>query len=129
MADESVFTHRDAEKILNNHACDYINIKFAKSGGMLEADLVDQVAEQHHIACMLGGMLESRIALTAKVHFAMAHENIRFYDLDTCLIGHKEDPVTGGVSYRGMKLILTDEPGIGADVAEDYLKRLEQVII
>jgi L-alanine-DL-glutamate epimerase-like enolase superfamily enzyme len=78
---------------------------------------------------MLGGMLESRIALTAKVHFAMAHENIRFYDLDTCLIGHKEDPVTGGVSYRGMKLILTDEPGIGADVAEDYLKRLEQVII
>lgn len=129
MADESVFTHHDAERIIRHKACSYINIKFAKSGGILEAGLINKLAEQHQIPCMMGGMLESRVALTAKVHFAMATENIRFYDLDTCLLGHKEDPVMGGVSFSGMKLSLSDTPGIGADVDPDYLKKLEQIVI
>ena len=116
MADESVFTHHDAKRLIRNKACDFINIKFAKSGGIREAIRINKVAEENNIACMLGGMLESRMALTAKVHFAMAHDNIQFYDLDTCLLGHKEDPVIGGVQYNGMELVLNDSPGIGADV-------------
>jgi L-alanine-DL-glutamate epimerase-like enolase superfamily enzyme len=129
MADESVFTHHDAERIIRNHACAYINIKFAKSGGIHEALLINEVAEKNNIACMMGGMLESRVALTAKVHFAMAKNNVKFYDLDTCLIGHTVDPVIGGVTYSGMHLQLTDAPGIGADVDNDYLEKLEQVVI
>jgi o-succinylbenzoate synthase len=129
MADESVFTHHDAERIIRNNACDYINIKFAKSGGIHEAKLINEVAEKSGIDCMLGGMLESRIALTAKVHFAMAFDNIKFYDLDTCLLGHKEDPVIGGVTYNNMQLQLNDAIGIGADVDENYLKKLERVVV
>jgi len=129
MADESVFTHHDAERIIRNKACAYINIKFAKSGGIHEAGLINAVAEKNHIACMMGGMLESRVALTAKVHFAMANNNIKFYDLDTCLLGHLTDPVTGGVTYSGMQLQLSDAPGIGADVDNAYLEKLEQVVV
>lgn len=129
MADESVFTHHDAERIIRNKACAYINIKFAKSGGIREAIRINEVAEKNNIACMMGGMLESRVALTAKVHFAMAHDNIRFYDLDTCLLGHLKDPVTGGVTYSGMQLQLTDAPGIGADVDDAYLSTLEQTVV
>lgn len=129
MADESVFTHYDAERIIRNHACAYINIKFAKSGGIHEALLINEVAEKNNIACMMGGMLESRVALTAKVHFAMAKNNVKFYDLDTCLIGHTLDPVIGGVTYSGMHLQLTDAPGIGADVDNAYLEKLEQVVM
>lgn len=129
MADESVFTHHDAARIISNNACHYINIKFAKSGGIREAIRINEIAEQHHIQCMLGGMLESRIALTAKVHFAMAMENIKFYDLDTCLLGHQEDPVKGGVSYAGMELQLADAYGIGADVDDQYLSKLAHIII
>lgn len=129
MADESVFTHHDAERIIRNKACAYINIKFAKSGGIQEALLINEVAEKNHITCMMGGMLESRLALTAKVHFAMAKDNIKFYDLDTCLLGHLVDPVVGGVSYSGMHLQLSDAPGIGADVDNAYLEKMEQIII
>lgn len=129
MADESVFTHYDAERLIRNKACAYINIKFAKSGGILEAIKINQVAAENGIICMLGGMLESRVALTAKVHFAMAFDNIRFYDLDTCLLGHQKDPVIGGVKYQGMELLLDDSPGIGADVDPAYLKTLEQTSI
>ncbi len=129
MADESVFTHHDAERIIRNHACSFINIKFAKSGGIHEALLINEVSEKNNIACMMGGMLESRIALTAKVHFAMAKQNVKFYDLDTCLLGHLADPVIGGVTYSGMHLQLSDAPGIGADVDHAYLEKLEQVAI
>ena len=129
MADESVFTHHDAERIIRNKACAYINIKFAKSGGIHEALLINEVAEKNNIPCMMGGMLESRVALTAKVHFAMAKHNIHFYDLDTCLLGHLEDPVTGGVTYSGMHLNLSDAPGIGADVDDAYLSKLESIVI
>jgi L-alanine-DL-glutamate epimerase-like enolase superfamily enzyme len=129
MADESVFTHYDAERIIRNKACRYINIKFAKSGGIHEAILINKVAENNKIVCMLGAMLESRLALTAKVHFAMAFENIQFYDLDTCLLGMLQDPVTGGAKYNGMFLELSDSIGIGADVDNAYLKKMESTII
>ena len=129
MADESVFTHHDAERIIRNKACAYINIKFAKSGGINEAILINKVAEENNISCMLGSMLESRLALTANVHLAMASDNIKFYDLDTCLLGQLKDPVIGGVTYNGMHLEISDAIGIGADVDDAYLKELESVII
>jgi L-alanine-DL-glutamate epimerase-like enolase superfamily enzyme len=129
MADESVFTHYDAERIIRNNAATYINIKFAKSGGINEAIKINAVAEKNNMNCMLGSMLESRLALTANVHFAMANKNIIFYDLDTCLLGQLADPVINGMSYDGMKLIVPDGIGIGADVDDAYLKNVEQVII
>ena len=129
MADESVFTHRDAERLIRNNACAYINIKFAKSGGIREALRINQVAEKNGIACMMGGMLESRLALTAKVHVAIACKNIQFYDLDTCLLGHLTDPVVGGAQFKGMELSVTDQHGIGADVSESFLSGLEKIVV
>ena len=78
---------------------------------------------------MQGGMLESRLSLTANVHFAMAFKNICFFDLDTCLLGHLVDPVIGGCKYNGMQLELDDLPGIGADVDQEYLDQLQKVIV
>jgi L-alanine-DL-glutamate epimerase-like enolase superfamily enzyme len=69
-------------------------------------------------------MLESRVALTAFAHFAMAHNNITFYDMDTCLLGHTEDPVTGGVRFNGYLVEVPDSPGIGADVDQNFLTRI-----
>jgi len=129
MADESVYTHHDAERIIRNKAATYINIKFAKSGGINEAIKINQIAEKNNMQCMQGGMLESRLALTANVHFAMAFKNICFFDLDTCLLGHLQDPVIGGCTYNDTQLEIEDAPGIGADVNQGYLDGLKKVIV
>lgn len=129
MADESVYTHHDAKRIIRNRAASYVNIKFAKSGGIREAIKINEVAELNGVQCMIGSMLESRLALSANVHFAMAHKNVVFFDLDTCLLGQLEDPVLGGVEYAGMDLHVTDAPGIGADVDQSYLDKCVAVII
>jgi L-alanine-DL-glutamate epimerase-like enolase superfamily enzyme len=78
---------------------------------------------------MIGGMLESRIALSAKLHFAYACPEIKLYDLDTCLLGHLEDPCAGGVHYNQYFLSIDDEPGIGADAKEEFLKNCEKITI
>lgn len=129
MADESVYDHRDAERLIAENACDYVNIKFAKSGGIFEAGKIVEVCEMNNITCMMGGMLESRVALTAFAHFALANDNIVFYDMDTCLLGHKEDPVTGGVQYNGYFIEVPDGPGIGADANEGFLERCEKISV
>jgi L-alanine-DL-glutamate epimerase-like enolase superfamily enzyme len=78
---------------------------------------------------MMGGMLESRIALTAFAHFALAHDNIVFYDMDTCMLGHKTDPVSGGLKYKGYFIEVSAAPGIGADANQEFLRLLERIVI
>jgi L-alanine-DL-glutamate epimerase-like enolase superfamily enzyme len=129
MADESVYNHHDARKQINSNSCDYVNIKFSKSGGMFEAKQIHDVAAEKNIPCMMGGMLESRIALSAKLHFVYASPNIQFYDMDTCMLGHLEDPCVGGVTYDGYFLNIDDTPGIGADADENFLADCEKFVV
>ena len=125
MADESVYNHHDARKQINSGSCQYINIKMAKSGGIFEAKQIHDMAAEKGIACMMGGMLESRIALSAKLHFVYSSPNIKFYDMDTCMLGHLKDPCIGGVTYDGYKLNIADSPGIGADADNSFLSGCE----
>jgi L-alanine-DL-glutamate epimerase-like enolase superfamily enzyme len=125
MADESVYTHHDARQQIQSGSCDYINIKLAKSGGILEALKIHDLASEHNIPCMMGGMLESRIALSAKLHLVYACPNIQFFDMDTCMLGHLEDPCQGGVTYQGYHLNIDDTPGIGADAKPGFLDKCE----
>jgi hypothetical protein len=73
--------------------------------------------------------VESRLALTAKVHLAMAHDNLQFYDLDTCLLGHLVDPVIGGAKYNNYFLELEDVPGIGADIDPAFIAEADKMVI
>jgi L-alanine-DL-glutamate epimerase-like enolase superfamily enzyme len=129
MADESVYNHHDARKQINTKSCDYINIKLAKSGGLFEAKKIHDLAAERNIPCMMGGMLESRIALSAKLHFVYANPNMQFYDMDTCMLGHLEDPCIGGVTYNGYYLNIDDAPGIGADADEVFLEKCERFVV
>jgi L-alanine-DL-glutamate epimerase-like enolase superfamily enzyme len=129
MADESVYNHHDARKQINSTSCDYINIKFSKSGGIFEARLIHDLSAEKGIPCMMGGMLESRIALSAKLHFVYASPNIKFYDMDTCMLGHLVDPCEGGVTYDGYLLNINDMPGIGADADDKFLAECERFTV
>lgn len=127
MADESVFDHHDALRLIDSRSCRYVNIKLAKSGGMREAIKINEICQANQIPCMIGGMLESRIALTAFAHFASATPNIIFHDMDTCMLGHLEDPVTGGVKFSRFIAELPDENGIGADADDQFLLNCQHV--
>jgi len=128
MADESVFDHHDAFRLTSGGCCDYLNIKLAKSGGIRTALKIDAVAQACGAKCMLGCMLETRLALTAAAHLVSARPNIRYVDLDSYL-QLKEDPVVGGARWEGSTVVVPDDPGIGADLDPAFLERCERVTV
>lgn len=115
MLDESVFTVRDAERAFAAGALDMINIKLAKTGGIREAHRIAQFAAEHGIPCMVGCMIQTRMATTADAHFAAAEPAVWYVDLD----GHTfltEDPAVGGVRIQRGAIEFPDAPGLGAHV-------------
>ena len=114
LADESVFSPEDAERLIGEHGADLINIKLMKTGGIYPAGKICDMAEKAGIACMMGCMLESAVSVSAGVHLAAARSIIRFCDLDGPSLC-AENPYTGGPVYRGARILLPELPGIGIE--------------
>jgi L-alanine-DL-glutamate epimerase-like enolase superfamily enzyme len=128
VADESLFDHHDAYRLASAGACDYFNIKLAKSGGIHTALKIDAVAEGACIPCQLGCMFETRLASSAAAAFVCARPNIRYLDLDSHT-GHGSDPVMGGIEYENGRILVPDTTGHGADFDPEFLATMESVII
>ena len=112
LADESVFTPMDAIRVIEGRAADIINIKLMKCGGIHEALKICGIAEANGVECMVGCMLESKVAVSAAAHFAAAKSNVTRVDLDGPSL-LKVDPYDGGPVYDGPFIRLTDAPGTG----------------
>jgi o-succinylbenzoate synthase len=126
MADEAVFGAPDAVKLVRAEACDYFNIKLMKAGGIFNSIKIAHIADAANIKCMVGCMLESRLALTAAAHVVASQANIWFADLDGNA-EHVVDPIVGGVKLERDELVLPDAPGLGCDVDPAYLKTLRKI--
>lgn len=112
LADESVFSPRDALKILEMRAADLINIKLMKCGGIYEALKINAIAESYGVECMIGCMLEGPIGITAAAHLAAAKKNITRVDLDAPLL-LAERNVIGGAQFNSSEITLGLESGLG----------------
>ncbi len=126
MADESVFDHFDALNLVQHAACDYFNIKLAKSGGISNALKINAIAEAAGIKCQVGCFSETRLAMSALMHFILACPNVVHFDLDAPLM-LSFDPVIGGIVYgENGSVFIDDGLGIGASFDEDFLEGLER---
>jgi o-succinylbenzoate synthase len=122
MADETVHEPIDAIRLIKEEACDLINIKVMKSGGILRAHEIATVAQAAGIGCMLGAMVETKIGMAAATHLAYSHPNIFYADLD----GHfdlADDPTIGGVETTSGCNYVPDAPGIGVDLDKVTMKK------
>lgn len=113
IADESVRDEADLARVIATRAAHGVNLKLAKSGGMLAALALGRSARAAGLVVMCGGMVETRLGMTAMAHVACALEQVEFLDLDTAFL-LADDPFEGGYRARGAELELT--PGAGLDV-------------
>ncbi|MFE8700641.1 mandelate racemase/muconate lactonizing enzyme family protein [Cytobacillus sp. FJAT-54145] len=112
MADESVFTPKQALEVVKTRSADLINIKLMKAGGIYQATIINQLAEVSGMECMVGSMIETRLGITAAAHFAASKKNITRFDFDAPLMLVK-DIVSGGILYNGRNITLPKAPGLG----------------
>jgi L-alanine-DL-glutamate epimerase-like enolase superfamily enzyme len=114
-ADESCHSIYDASRLMKMRACDVVNIKLMKCGGIYNAIKISAICEAAGIRCMIGCMGESTLGNLAGMHFAAATDNIREVDLDSVYILKQED-VYGGYDHDGGHVTLWETPGIGCKV-------------
>lgn len=112
MADEAAFSPQDVLRLLQLHACDLLNIKLMKAGGLAPAMQIAAMAQAADIPCMMGCMLESKVGITAAASLAAGSRAVVYYDLDAADL-MASDPVAGGISYNKNKIVLPEQPGLG----------------
>lgn len=112
VADESVKRQPDLDKVLALEAAGGINLKLAKSGGLLPALELGRAARSAGMKLMVGGMVETRLGMTAATHLVAALGGVEFADLDTAWL-LRRDPFQGGYQADGPRYALGAEPGLG----------------
>lgn len=112
MADESLWSVKDAERILEAGAADMFNIKLAKTGGLQQALAIADIAAAAQVPCMVGAMMEPRISIAAAAQLAAAHPAITMVDLDSPEWFAVNEP-PGGYEVRAGDLYLLGGPGLG----------------
>lgn len=108
-ADEAVTTAADALEAVRRGAGTCVNIKLMKCG-IAEAFNIASVCRAAGLNLMIGGMVESILAMTVSAHFAAGLGGFGFVDLDTPMF-MAEQPFTGGFAQTGGRLSVAHVAG------------------
>jgi len=112
IADESVKQASELEGL----AVDGVNLKIAKSGSLLRARDIGVQARTRGQKVMVGGMVETRLGMTAAAHLAASLGGADYADLDTAFL-LTGDPFVGGYVANGAQLSLPNTPGLGVRIS------------
>ena len=115
VADESVCTLVDFERVIEARAASGVNLKLVKSGGLLAALAIGQRAREVGMPIMCGAMVETRLGMSAMGHVACALGGVDFPDLDTAFL-LAGDPFEGGYQAQGAALTFLSEVGLGVSL-------------
>lgn len=114
MADEMVLTPDDAKKLGWAHAAGAVNLKLMKHGGLARTLEVNAICESAGLPTMVGCMGEPQLSIAAGLHFALAHKNVRWLDLDSHF-NLASDP-SSGLRFENGELVAPRRPGLGIEV-------------
>ncbi len=104
-ADESAADAAAVVRIVQERAAHVVNIKLMKCG-IAEALDIAAICRAARLHLMIGGMVESILAMTTSACFAAGQGGFEFVDLDTPLF-MAENPFEGGMIYEGARIDLS----------------------
>jgi L-alanine-DL-glutamate epimerase-like enolase superfamily enzyme len=111
-ADESASSLTDAIRIIKEKAAGAINVKLMKTG-LVHSLEISRLAHAAGVKLMIGGMMESNLAMTASAHLAAALGYFDFVDLDTPFFIKGEVVRNPFLSSNGTYDLSKDKAGIG----------------
>ena len=103
---------------------DGINIKLMKCGGITEARRMIALARAYGMRTMLGGRVESSVAVTAAAHLA---SHVDFLDLDGNLLA-SNDPFVGVQTAADGTMTMPSAPGLGVGVRPEYAELFSDLV-
>ena len=125
MADESIVTIQDAQRLIDRNAVDYFNLRISKCGGLYKTIAIYDLARSAGIGIQLGCQVgETAILSAAGRHLAAYLQDLRYVEgsYSTHLLLQdisREDVVFG---YGGRAAVLAGV-GLGITVREELLDK------
>ena len=113
-ADESLRSIEDARQLIEQKAVDIFNLKITKCG-VMESVSIAELAQASGIGLMIGGMIESRVAMGCSWSLVLGLGGFEILDLDIPLL-LSVDPIQGGYHYEGSTLHPWHESGLGMSI-------------
>ena len=117
--DESICSVQNARQAIEIGACKYINIKYARVGGISTSLKIHDLCGQHNIGCWMGGMGESSLGTTVVATLATLPNANYPSDISPADKFYVEN--------LGNPVLTTDQPGTytlrdnpGLDVVPDF---------
>ena len=123
IVDESLCNLSDTKKLIEANACDIINIKISKCGGLLKSKEIRDFAESRNIPCQVGAHVgETDILDKAGRYFAMTTRNLFCFEGFSYLLF--EDSWEEHFQKRSSVKDTSLNSGLGVDLAKQRLKIL-----
>jgi len=124
IADESLCSPEDAEELLDRGACNILNIKVSKVGGLLAAYRIAGLAASRGASCLLGAHVgETGILTSAALHFLIAAPALTVVEGFSSLLFDESGRIDDLDPAERIGEILS-APGLGFEPAETILKNL-----
>ncbi|MBW2134480.1 MAG: hypothetical protein JRG72_04490 [Deltaproteobacteria bacterium] len=126
IADESICTEEDAQRLIELQACQIFNLRLSKCGGLGRATRIKQMAEKAGIRCQLGCHVgETSILAAAGRYFALCNNHLAYVEGSFAPYLLTKDPVCPSVVFDngGLASGFLD-PGLGVRVMDSILEEL-----
>jgi L-Ala-D/L-Glu epimerase len=125
IVDESFHTLAGARRVIERGACDALNIRLSKCGGLLTSRRILEIARQNGIPCQLGAQVgESGVLTAAGRAFACAYPELLYREGSAGRLLLREDvTVEDTRAGWGGRAPALRGPGLGVTVDEERLSR------
>ena len=126
IADESVFTLRDARLVATLKTADVLSIYIGKAGGITEAMKLAHFALRENLKCTVGSNLELGVGSAAMTHLALASRGVVAEEFPCDIIGplyYEDDIVREPLPIKPGEARANDKPGLGVELDEQKVER------
>jgi L-alanine-DL-glutamate epimerase-like enolase superfamily enzyme len=130
IVDESFHTLADARRLIEQRACDALNIRISKCGGLLTSKRILMEARARGVPCQLGAQVgESGILTAAGRAFACAYPELLYREGAAGRFLLEEDLTREDTTFGpGGFAPALPGPGLGVTVDEERLARCSQAL-
>jgi L-Ala-D/L-Glu epimerase len=131
MVDESLVTPADAQALIAANACDFVDLRVSKCGGIVRTLEIAKKAAEAGIRIQLGCHIgETAILSAAGRHVAGYIDNVAYVEGSYGNILLSEDVSAETICFdKGGKAPILREAGLGIQVREDVLRKYAYTII
>lgn len=131
MVDESLVTFSDAQKLVENSACDFFNLRISKCGGIAGTLKIAELARENKIRLQLGCQVgETAILSAIGRHVAAYLETVEFVEGSYGNLLLAEDISRNNVNFgHGGRAPLLRGSGFGVEIREEILEKYAHRIV